>query len=127
MTKLLSVVKEELQLYCDKVYSRSDNNQIWIHINSKYLLDNLNSRNFSKTFDFSILCATIPHHKLKTCLQKIIHKTCFFKNGRQRYKVIFLGHNVLCQARNERQKVLYRKLSKTKPITEAKAFNLTFR
>ena len=35
MTKLLSVVKEELQLYCDKVYLRRTISQMWILKNFK--------------------------------------------------------------------------------------------
>jgi hypothetical protein len=46
---------------------------VWILKNSKELLENLKSRNFSKidsikTYDFSTLCTTIPHNKLKSRL-----------------------------------------------------------
>jgi hypothetical protein len=44
MTKSLSSVKEGLQSYCNKVYSRSSFNTMWILKYSYDLLDNFNSR-----------------------------------------------------------------------------------
>ena len=44
MTKSLSSVKEGLQSYCNKVYSRSNFNTMWILKYSYNLLDNFNSR-----------------------------------------------------------------------------------
>jgi hypothetical protein len=44
MTKHLSSVKEGLQSYCNKVYSRSSFNTMWILIYSYDLLDHFNSR-----------------------------------------------------------------------------------
>ena len=74
MTTLFSAVKGELQSYCEKVYSRSNINQMWILENSKNpkdLLDKFNSRTFLKlwsiqTFGFSTRYITIPGEKLNT-------------------------------------------------------------
>ena len=44
MTKRLSSVKEGLQSYCNKVYSRSSFNTMWILRYSYNLLDNFDSR-----------------------------------------------------------------------------------
>ena len=44
MTKRLSSIKEGLQSYCNKVYSRSSFNKMWILKYSHDLLDNFNSR-----------------------------------------------------------------------------------
>ena len=58
LTKLLTAIKEALQRYCSTTYSRSGVNQMWILKNSKELLENLKSQDFSKidsikTYDFS--------------------------------------------------------------------------
>jgi hypothetical protein len=50
---------------------------MWIHKNSKELLENLKSRDFSKIgsikmYDFSTLYTRIPHNKLKSRLFQII-------------------------------------------------------
>ena len=50
---------------------------MWILKNSKDLLDNLKSFtqvSSIRTFDFSTLCTTLPHDKLKTRLKETIHK-----------------------------------------------------
>ena len=73
MTTLFSAVKGELQSYCEKVYSRSNINQMWILENSKNpkdLLDKFNSRTFLKlwsiqTFGFSTRYITIPGKKIE--------------------------------------------------------------
>ena len=65
MTIILSVVKDGLQSYLDKTYSRSS-----IKI-SKELLDNLDSHSFfskmssTHTFDLWTLYATIPRENRK--------------------------------------------------------------
>ena len=98
LTKILSAVKEKLQVYCDTVYSRSGINQMWILKNSKDLLNNFKDRSsFSKitslkTFDFSTLYTTIPHDKLKCRLKEIIHRAFHNKNGQTRYNFVVLGH-----------------------------------
>jgi hypothetical protein len=43
LTKILTAVKERLQMYCATVYARSGANQMWILKNSKELLESLNS------------------------------------------------------------------------------------
>jgi hypothetical protein len=57
-------------------------------------LDNLKSRSFSqvssiKTFDFSTLCTTLPHDKLKIRLKETIHKA--FSHRNYGSKLIFLS------------------------------------
>ena len=64
--------------------------------NSKELFDHLKSPNFNlitkfKSFDFSTLYTTIPHHKLKSRLSTIIRNSFFHKNGNRRYKYLVLG------------------------------------
>ena len=96
LTKILFVVKEGQQKYCETVYSRSGINHMWNLKNSKDLLDNLKSRSFSpvssiKTFDFSTLYTTLPHDKLKTRLKETIHKA--FSHRNYGSKLVVLGYN----------------------------------
>ena len=63
---------------------------MWIPKNSKELLENLHSTSLSsvnsiQSFDFSTLCTTIPHNKLKSRLFEIIAQTFKYKNGRKCY------------------------------------------
>jgi len=44
---------------------------------------------------------TFLHEKLNTRLKKIIHNEFYFKNGRQRYKFIVLGHELTCFIKHE--------------------------
>ena len=96
LTKLLTHIKQSLQKYCEIAYSRSGVNQMWILKNSKELLEHLQSPNFNhitsiKSFDFSTLYTTIPHHKLKSRLATIIRNSFIHKNGNRRYKFLVLG------------------------------------
>ena len=96
LTKLLTAIKESLQRYCSTTYSRSGVNQMWILKNSKELLDNLKSREFSKidcikTYDFSTLYTTIPHDKLKSRLFEIIDNCFLNKNGTRKYEFLVVG------------------------------------
>ena len=96
LTKLLTAVTESLQRYCSTTYSRSGVNQMWILKNSKELLDNLKSREFSKidcikTYDFSTLYTTIPHDKLKSRLFEIIDNCFLNKNGTRKYEFLVVG------------------------------------
>ena len=88
---ILSAVKTGLQSYCDTGSSRDGVNQMWILKNSKYLLEDMQSRslpscNSIKTFDFSTLYTTIPHSMLK---DRLIKK----KNGQRRYKYLVIGRD----------------------------------
>ena len=56
----------------------------------------LKSPNFSlitniKSFDFSTLYTTIPHHKLNSRLATIIRNSFLHKNGNRRYQYLVLG------------------------------------
>jgi hypothetical protein len=51
--KILTAVKERLQMYCATVYARSGVNQMWILKNSKELLESLKSQFFSLKFTAS--------------------------------------------------------------------------
>ena len=98
LTKMLTAVKEKLQTYCATTYARSGVNQMWILKNSKELLVNLKSQNFSqinsiKTYDFSTLYTTIPHDKLKTRLFDIIDSCFFNKNGKRKYSYLVISHS----------------------------------
>jgi hypothetical protein len=97
LTKILPVVKEGQQKYCETVYSRSGINHMWILKNSEDLLDNLISRSFSQvyilhqTFDFSTVYTTLWHDKLKTRLKETIHKAFSHRNYGSNF-VVF-GYN----------------------------------
>ena len=93
----LHILRKGLQKYCETAYSRSWVIQMWIFKNSKELLEHLKSPNFNnitsiKSFNFSTLYTTIPHHKLKSRLTSIIRNSFIFKNGNRRYKYLVLGH-----------------------------------
>ena len=95
LTKLLTHIKQGLQKYCETSFSRSGVNQMCIPKNSKELLEHLQSPNFNhitsiKSFDFSTLYTTIPHHKLKSRLATIIRNSFIHKNGNRRYKFLVL-------------------------------------
>ena len=69
---------------------------MWILKNSKELLENLKSHDFSKidsvkTYDFSTLYTTIPHNKLKSRLFQIIDNCFLNKNGTRKYKFLVIG------------------------------------
>ena len=96
LSKFTHKIKQGLQKYRETAYSRSGVNQMWILNNSKELLDNLKSPNFNlitniKSFDFSTLYTTIPHHILKNRLATIIRNSFLHKNGNRRYKHLVLG------------------------------------
>ena len=60
LTKLLTHIKQGLQMYCETAYSRNGINQMWILKNSKELLEHLKSLTFNhvtsiNSFDFSTL------------------------------------------------------------------------
>jgi hypothetical protein len=85
LQKILTAVKERLQMHCATIYARSGVNQMWILKNSKELLESLEADFFSqiysiKTYDFTTLYTTIPHDKLKTGFFGIIIDSCFFLN-----------------------------------------------
>ena len=73
---------------------------MWIFKNSKELLEHLKSPTLNrvtsiKSFDFSTLCTTIPHQKLKDRLNIIIRNTFIFIFTficNRRYKYLVLGH-----------------------------------
>ena len=97
LTSILSTIKEGLQRYCDKIYSHSGINQMWILKNSKELIENLQARSLSsvtsiQTFDFSTLYTTIPHAKLKSRLKDLISLAFSYKNGKARYQYIVVGY-----------------------------------
>jgi hypothetical protein len=90
-------VKEKLLTYFATTYARSGVNQMWILINSKELLANQEAHNFSqinniKTYYFSTIYTTIPHHELKSRLLDIIDDCLFNKNGKRKYAHLVISH-----------------------------------
>jgi hypothetical protein len=88
-----------VSLWCSLIikYHSLDLNQMWILKNSKELLANLRTQNFSqinsiKTYDFSTLYTTIPHYKLKSRLLDIIDNCFFNKNGKRKYSYLVISH-----------------------------------
>ena len=66
--------------------------------NFKDLLEYLQSRslfscNSIKTFDYSTLCTTIPHSKLKDRLRELVQLCFTKKNGQRIYKYLVLGRD----------------------------------
>ena len=105
LTTILTTVKDGLKKYCDKIYSRSGINQMWILKNSKELLYNFNSNSLLsihsiKTYDFSTIYTNIPHTKLKSRLAELIRNTFRFKNGKKRYEYIVVGYKSTYFVRN---------------------------
>ena len=87
-------MKDRLKKYCDRIYSRSGIDQMWLLKNSNELLDNLNSNSLAsdnsiKTFDFSTLYTTIPYSKLKSRLTGLIRNAFRFKNGKKGIDYIY--------------------------------------
>jgi len=89
-------VKTGFQSYCDISYSMGGVNQMWIlKKNSIDLLEyiqyrSLSSCNIIKTFDFSTICTTISHSRLKVRLRELA-QLCFIENNCQRrYKYLVL-------------------------------------
>jgi hypothetical protein len=70
MTKRLSSVKEGLQSYCNKVYSRSSFITMWILKYSYNLLDNFNSREVHLSKNVLNSLQTIPLENASTRLKK---------------------------------------------------------
>jgi hypothetical protein len=96
LTKLLTTIKESLQRYCSTAYSRSGVNQMWILKNSKELLENLTSHDFSKidsirTYYFSTIYITFPHNKLKSRLFQTIYNCFLNKNGTRKHKFLVIA------------------------------------
>jgi hypothetical protein len=71
---------------------------MWILKNSKKVLDNLKSQDFSKIdsikmYDFPTLYTTIPHNIFKSRLFFQIVYNCFMKqNGIRTYKFLVIGN-----------------------------------
>ena len=70
----MSTVKEGLQKYCDKAYSTSGVDQMWILKNSKDLLQYIKSDSLKlctsiQMFDFQLFIPRVHIHNLKTVLR----------------------------------------------------------
>ena len=87
LTSVLTTVKEDLQKYCDVVYSHSGINQMWILKNSNLQSQSSHNNRF-RTFDFSTLYTTVPHDKLKSRLCNIIRQAFRFKNGKNGTNIV---------------------------------------
>ena len=100
LTKLRTHNKQSLLKYFGTVYSRRWVNQIWIHENSKALLEHPQSPNFNhilsiKSLDSPTLYTTIPHEKLESRLASIKWISFIFKNGNHRYKFLATKRHIL--------------------------------
>lgn len=77
---------------------------MWILQNSKEILENLKSQNFTninsiKTYDFSTRYPTIFHDKLNLFCNTI--DSCFYdKNGSHKFTYLFIGHLQNCFVQN---------------------------
>ena len=79
LTSCLTVVKNHVIRYCEKVYERSGKNSFWSIKNSVEVLNKLKSRGFRatslSTYDFSTLYYTLPHNLIKEKLINLIEWT----------------------------------------------------
>ena len=98
LTKILTVIKTGLEIYCSIKTSHTGVNNMWILKNSTNLLSSLSHLGVHRaisiqTFDFSTLYTSIPHDLLKSCMNSIINNAFKYKNGATRYTHIKVGRN----------------------------------
>ena len=91
---ILSVVKTELQNYCDTSYTRSGVNQVCILKNSNDLLEYIQSRSLSfcnsiKTFDYSNPTQLFP--TLSGCWSNCVS---YKRNTQRRYKYLVVVRDI---------------------------------
>jgi len=109
LTKILTVMKDGVCKYCDKVYETSNMNQIFILKNSKTLLEmfeNLQQVKDSslKTFDFTTLYTIIAHMQLKSRLHDLINNAFPTKAGKRRYRYIAVNYHTSYFTNNDNSK-----------------------
>ena len=79
LTSCLTVVKNHVIRYCEKVYERSGKNLVWSIKNSGEVLNKLKSTEFRATslsiYDFSTLYTTLPHNSIKEKIINLIEWT----------------------------------------------------
>ena len=78
LTKLLSTIKDGLVRYCNTKTSSNSVNNMWILKISTSLLSSLHQLDVHtaasvQTFDFSALCASMPHDLLKSRISDLVH------------------------------------------------------
>ena len=86
LTKILTVIKTELEKYCSIKTSHTEVNNMWIPENSTNLLSPLGHLGVRKatsiqTFDFSTLYTFISHDLLKSRINNIINNAFKHKMG----------------------------------------------
>ena len=79
ITSCLTVIKEHVIRYCDKVFETTGKNLFWSIKNSGDVLNKLKTRNFQafslSTYDFSTLYTSLPHNLIRDKLISLIEKT----------------------------------------------------
>ena len=85
LTKILTVIKTELEKYCSVKASHARVNNMWILTNSTNLLSSLAHLGVHKatsiqTFDFSTMYTSIPHDLLKPRMNNITNNAFKHKN-----------------------------------------------
>ena len=98
LTKILTVIKTELEKYCSIKTSHTGVNNMWIlkeFHKFTVIIRPLRSHKATsiQTFDFSTLYTSIPHDLLKSCMNNIINNAFKHKNGAIRYTHIKVGRN----------------------------------
>ena len=91
LIRILSAIKGKLLKLSSVIYSRTGINEMWILKNSFELLQKMNRFHYLKitsiqTFDFSTLCTSIPHQKLKDRIHMLVNQIYLYKSGSRRYK-----------------------------------------
>ena len=79
LTSCLTIIKNHVIKYCEKVYERSGRNLVWSIKNSCEVFNKLKVQAFRasslSTYDFSTLYTTLPHNLIKDKLVDLIERT----------------------------------------------------
>ena len=98
LTQILTLIRDDLCKYCDKIYETSNTNQMFILRNSKTFLDTLQDlqhvkHSALKTFEFTTRYTTIQHKQLKIKLHDLINNVFVTKAGKRRYRYITANYH----------------------------------
>ena len=90
LTKVLTTVKDGLIRYCNSKTSPNGVNSMWIVKNYTSLLSSLGQLDVRtatsvQTYDFSILCTSVPHNLLKSRINALVHNSFKRRDGSNRY------------------------------------------
>ena len=98
LTKILTVIKTEIEKYCSVKASHTGVNNMSVLKNSTNLLSSsghlgVHRATSIQTVDFSTLSTSIPHDLLKSDMNNIIYNAFKHKSGATQYTQIKVGRN----------------------------------